>query len=168
MPNTRKNRGVFSSLYSPVSGIVRTAGNVAHSGLNTAYTVPATFAKGAKNTVRNSLNRLVSGVDNIGQKATTGINRSLSSAFTRKNRKASRKNRKASRKNRKASRKSRKSRKASRKNRKASRKDRKVGGGVGLQWRPARKASRKNRKASRKNRKASRKNRRNNRRNNRK
>jgi hypothetical protein len=147
MPNTRKNRGVFSSLYSPVSGIVRTAGNVAHSGLNTAYTVPATFAKGAKNTVRNSLNRLVSGVDNIGQKATTGINRSLSSAFTRKNRKASRKNRKASRKNRKAS----------RKNRKASRKNRKVGGGVGLQWKP----SRKNRKANRKNRKASRKNRKN-------
>jgi hypothetical protein len=140
MPNTRKNRGVFSSLYRPVSGIVRTAGNVTYSGLNTAYAVPATFAKGAKNTVRNSLNRLVSGVDNIGQRATNGINRSLSSAFSRKNRK-NRINRKGSRKNRKAS----------RKNRKGSRKNRKIGGGVTLPGYTV--TRRKNRKGSRKNRK---------------
>jgi hypothetical protein len=77
-----------------VSGVVRTAGNVAHSGLNTVYAVPATFAKGAKNTVRNSLNRLVHGVDNIGKKAFSGVNRSLSSVFKgrkeRKNRRSTR------------------------------------------------------------------------------
>lgn len=100
--NTRRNnrrggaRGVFSTLYSPVSGVVRTAGNVVHSGLDTVYAVPATFAKGAKNTVRNSLNRLVSGVDNIGRKTFSGVNRSLGAAFkSRKNRK----NRKNSRRN---------------------------------------------------------------------
>lgn len=95
--NTRRNRrnggGIFSTLYSPVSGVVRTAGNVAHSGLNTAYAVPATFAKGAKNTVRNSLNRFVHGVDNIGKKAFSGVNRSIRSVFkSRKGRKSSRKN----------------------------------------------------------------------------
>jgi hypothetical protein len=90
----RSNRGVFSTLFKPVSGVVRTAGNVAHSGLNTAYAVPATFAKGAKNTVRNSLNRLVHGVDNIGKKAFSGVNRSISSVFKgrkdRKNRRSTR------------------------------------------------------------------------------
>jgi hypothetical protein len=90
----RSNRGVFSTLFKPVSGVVRTAGNVAHSGLNTAYAVPATFAKGAKNTVRNSLNRLVHGVNNIGKKAFSGVNRSISSVFKgrkdRKNRRSTR------------------------------------------------------------------------------
>jgi hypothetical protein len=107
---SRKSRGVFSTLYSPASGLLRTASNVAKSGLNSAYAVPATFARGAKNTVSNSVRALVHGVDNIGHKATSGVNRALSSAFSRKNsrkngRKASRKNRKASRKNRKNSRK---------------------------------------------------------------
>jgi hypothetical protein len=111
---SRKSRGVFSTLYSPASGLLRTASNVAKSGLNSAYAVPATFARGAKNTVSNSVRALVHGVDNIGHKATSGVNRALSSAFARKN---SRKNRKNSRKNRKNSRKNRKnSRKNSRKN----------------------------------------------------
>ena len=89
----RSNRGVFSTLYSPVSGLVRTAGNVAHSGLNTAYAVPATFAKGAKNTVRNSLNRLVRGANNVGKRAFSGVNRSIRSVFRgRKNRRNTRRN----------------------------------------------------------------------------
>ena len=91
--NRRNSRGVFSTLYSPVSGLVRTAGNVATSGLNTAYAVPATFAKGAKNTVRNSLNRLVRGANNVGRKTFSGVNRSIRSVFRgRKNRRNTRRN----------------------------------------------------------------------------
>jgi hypothetical protein len=134
---TRKNRGLFESLYRPVSGILRTGTNVVSSGLNTVVDVPTVFVRGAKNTVTGSLKRLVKGADNIGHKATEGVNIALKNAFSRKERKASRKNRKVSRKERKAS---RKNRKVSRKERKASRKNRKV--------------SRKERKASRKNRKA--------------
>jgi hypothetical protein len=89
--SNRSNRGVFSTLYTPVSGLVRTAGNVATSGLNTAYAVPATFAKGAKNTVRNSLNRLVRGANNVGRKTFSGVNRSIRSVF-RKNRRNTRRN----------------------------------------------------------------------------
>jgi len=89
--SNRSNRGVFSTLYTPVSGLVRTAGNVATSGLNTAYAVPATFAKGAKNTVRNSLNRLVRGANNVGKKTFSGVNRSIRSVF-RKNRRNTRRN----------------------------------------------------------------------------
>jgi hypothetical protein len=95
---TRRNRGVFSTVYSPVSGLLHTAKNIAGSGLNSAYAVPATFVKGAKNTVRNSVGRLVEGVDNIGKKTFSGVDRALSGAFSRKNRKNMHQSRKNSRK----------------------------------------------------------------------
>jgi len=85
----RNSRGVFSALYRPVSGLLHTASNLTASGLDSAYAVPATFVKGAKNTVRSSVARLVEGANNIGEKATSGLNRTIRSAF-RKNRKDTR------------------------------------------------------------------------------
>lgn len=92
--STRRNRGVFSTLYAPAGELLHAAKNVASSGLNTAYAVPATFVKGAKNTVRNSVSTLANGVDNIGRKATSGVNRALSSAFSRRNNSSRRNERK--------------------------------------------------------------------------
>lgn len=80
----RKSRGVFSTLYAPVSGLLDTGMNVASSAANTIVDVPARFVVGAKNTVRNSARRLVKGVNNIGRKTTSGVDRAISRAFTRK------------------------------------------------------------------------------------
>ena len=97
--NARKDRrksGIFSAVASPFRGLLRTATNVAASGLDTVVDVPVTAVRGVKNTVRNSVKRLSSGVNNIVHKTTAGVNSSIRNAVkSRKNRK----DRKNSRKN---------------------------------------------------------------------
>ena len=119
---TRKSsRGVFSTVYSPVSSVLKTSGKVVKSGLNTAVEVPTIFVKGASKTVSDSVGRLVKGVNAVGTELFEGANNALTAAF--KKRKSSRKSRKASRKSRKSTRGG--SRKAGKAGRKASRKHRK-------------------------------------------
>ena len=120
---SRKNRGLVEAVYNPLERVVKGAENVFGSAANTAYAVPATLAKGAKNTVKSSVIRLTKGIRNVGRKGAKALDSAATSAFTGKSSRKmrssrnSRNSRKESRKNRKAS------RKASRKNRKASRKN---------------------------------------------
>ena len=89
----KSGKGVFASVASPIRGLLRTATNVASSGLDTVYNVPATAVRGVKNTVRNSVKRLSSGVNNVVDRATAGVNSSISGVFSKKGRKNSRNNR---------------------------------------------------------------------------
>ena len=101
--STRRNRGIVSTIYSPIH----------HAFLAGEEAVSA-----VTNTARNVVRTGIRGVDKIGRSVTGHADSAVRNVFSRKrrggSRKASRKNRKASRKNRKAS---RKNRKASRKNR---------------------------------------------------
>ena len=155
--STRKSRGIFGTVYSPVHGALNVGRKVLRTGLKKGVNIPMGAVRGARDVVSNSVNNLIAGVDTIGHNVFHGADNIVSGVFKRKNSRrssrkhgGSRKNRKASRKNRKAS---RKNRKASRKNRKASRKNRRnsrenVTGG--RRRKGSRTNSRKNRTNSRK------------------
>ena len=76
--NTRKGGGLFSTLYSPVSHLLKATGN---------------SVSAVTNTTRNVARRGLSGVNRIGTSVTGHANAAVRNLVSRKSRKGSRKNR---------------------------------------------------------------------------
>jgi hypothetical protein len=136
---TRKNRGVFGYVASPVTTLAKGATNVVNKTAGIGANIVFGTAGNLVSTGRKAVHKLGYGASNILETGTGAMNNAIGRLLGSKSRKNSRK---AGRKNRKNLAGGKRSRKVSRKvGRKASRKvSRKV----------SRKASRKGRKASRK------------------
>ena len=97
--NTRKsNKGIFSILATPFRELLKAGTNVADSTASTVVKVPTTAAKGVTNAARKTVKNLSHGVNQITDKAATGLNKTLGSIFNRKAGSKSRKTRKSNRK----------------------------------------------------------------------
>ena len=100
----KTSKGLVSSVYNPLERVVKGAEGVFGSAANTMYNVPATLAKGAKNTMKTSVVRLTKGLRNIGRKSASTINDAATHAFSGKSSRKNRNNR-VTRKNHRSQRK---------------------------------------------------------------
>ena len=95
----KSKKGLVSAVYRPLETVVMGAENIFGSAANTIYNVPASLAKGAKNTVKHSTLRLTKGIRDIGRKSALTINTAASSAFRGKSGRVNRSERNSTRRN---------------------------------------------------------------------
>jgi hypothetical protein len=99
--STRKSRGIFSTLYTPVGEGVNVLKNVTGTGLNLVVNLPTNALRGVKGVAKGAVFRVANNINKVGRRATSGVNTAISGVFrSRKNRRS----RRASRKSRRAGR----------------------------------------------------------------
>ena len=93
---SRSSRGIFSSILSPASALVRGVGDVATYTLSKGYRTVRHVADGAERTVRGAAKNVTSGAAGIVDRSGRALNRTVRSVTGKA--KKSRRNRKNSRK----------------------------------------------------------------------